>query len=102
LSAREGYWAAFRADRVGMIDEILGRLTSRPADERRQRIVQALTIARGRALSVQPATYVDYLGAWRTDLDTWRDFLVRLPRLPDATKAFSDLGLWAEEYRRTS
>jgi hypothetical protein len=99
LSGREDYWTDFRADRIGMIDEILGRLDPLPADERRRRIVQALTIARGRALSIDPATYVEYLEAWRKDLDAWRDYLAQLPRVPGPAKAFSALGLWAEEFR---
>jgi len=94
-AADERFWRAFLDDRIAMIDEILALLHLRRPDERRNRIIQALKVARGRCQIIDPAFCVAYLGAWRADLDVWRRFQTGLPRHADPADAFAALGLKA-------
>lgn len=94
-AADAAYWKAFLADRIRMIDDILERLASMPPTDRRHRMAQALKVARGRCQIIDPAFCVDYLAAWRGDLDLWRRFLGELPVLEDPVAAFAHLGLKA-------
>jgi hypothetical protein len=98
-AATEAYWREFLAARVRMIDEILGRLARRPGDERQARIVQALTMARGRCLVIDPVFCVEYLRAWQADLEIWRRFLAGLPRRREPADAFRALGMTVHEHR---
>ena len=98
-AADAAYWRAFLDDRVRMIDDILERLATMPPTDRRRRMAQALKVARGRCQIIDPAFCVDYLAAWRGDLDVWRRFLTGLPVLDDPVAAFAHLGLKAYVHR---
>jgi hypothetical protein len=92
------YWEAFRSDRIRMIEQILA-LVGRAPEPQREPIRQALLKARGRALSIEAPTYVEYLRAWQADLKRWRTHLDRLPKQSDPVRAFQALGLQATEFR---
>jgi hypothetical protein len=98
-AATEAYWREFLAARVRMIDEVLARLAARNGGDRHARIVQALTMARGRCLVIDPAFCVGYLRAWQADLEVWRRFLAGLPRRRDPREAFEALGMTVREHR---
>lgn len=93
------YWRAFLDSRAAMIDEVLKRLGGLPPSERNTRIGQALKVARGRCLIIDPAFCVAYLRAWRKDLTAWRGFLDALPRRESPEAAFEHLGLRARAHR---
>jgi hypothetical protein len=99
LAADERFWQSFLADRRAMIDDILGRLRRLRQDERGNRIVEALKVARGCCEVIDPAFCVAYLRAWQADLDVWKRFQAGLPEHDDPVAAFAALGLKAYVHR---
>jgi hypothetical protein len=98
-AADERFWRAFLDDRIAMIDDILARLERLRRDERGNRIVAALKVARGRCQIIEPAFCVAYLKAWQADLDVWKRFQSGLPAYDDPVAAVAAHGLKAYEHR---
>ena len=77
-----------------MIETIKGRLPSADVNAfRRTQIAESLKAARARLLEITPKLCVDYLGAWRHDRDTWRDWMESLPKDLTAGDALNHLGI---------
>jgi hypothetical protein len=77
-----------------LIEAIKGRLPAATVTAfRRTQIAESLKAARARLLEITPKLCVDYLGAWRHDRDTWRDWMELLPKDLSAEEALSHLGV---------
>jgi hypothetical protein len=51
----------------------------------------ALIGSLGRLAIITPELCVDYLDAWRADVETWRTFIKGLPRAPSVPQALNRL-----------
>ncbi|HEV8571022.1 MAG TPA: hypothetical protein VGQ92_28680 [Actinoplanes sp.] len=88
------FWVRFLTDRAALIETIKGRLPAATVSAfRRTQIAESLKAARARLLEITPKLCVDYLGAWRHDRDTWRDWMELLPKDLSAEEALSHLGV---------
>ena len=94
--ADHAFWAAFLADRGRIIDEVLHRLPGADVSVfRRAQIAAAMRAARDNLRRITPAFCVNYLGAWRHDRDTWRQWIASLPRTGTVEQALAHLGISA-------
>jgi hypothetical protein len=76
-----GYWKAFIGERRRFIENILDRLPAAATSTRRKaRMQRSLRAARHQLITcVSAALCVEYLDAWRQDLDAWTAFRADLP-----------------------
>jgi hypothetical protein len=94
--ADHAFWAAFLADRARIIDDVLHRLPDAEVSGfRRAQIAAAMRAARDNLRRITPALCVKYLGAWRHDRDTWRDWIASLPANRTVEQALAHLGVSA-------
>lgn len=92
-------WTQFLADRGQMIDEIIVRALEIPANTR-ERMLDAVQIARKTLEQITPEMCADYVECWRRDLVLWETRLKKLKEEPKAkvtsiTGALHWLGLRA-------
>lgn len=91
-SADREYWRMFLDDRHRILEEILRHLqTVEPA--KRQKMGEAIVAARATLRDITPDMCVQYIDAWRNDLERWRKQLETLPSTGSIEKALYELGL---------
>jgi hypothetical protein len=91
-SADREYWRMFLHDRSRILDEILENL-HKAAAEKRGKMHAAIVTARATLRDITPDMCVDYIEAWRNDLEQWRKRLAMLPGAESIEKALYELGL---------
>ncbi|MFI5897479.1 hypothetical protein ACIA5D_46050 [Actinoplanes sp. NPDC051513] len=75
--ADRGYWKAFLAARLELIEEIRARIerTIGPITLREKYILESLAAASGRLQFIEPRHCVGYIRAWRRDRERWHRFM---------------------------
>jgi hypothetical protein len=94
--ADAGYWESFIEQRRRLIEDTLhrARCGTIPDAGRRERMVRSLLAARDQLLTfVSPGRCVDFLDAWRQDLECWGTFLDDLERTRSIGAAIEALGV---------
>lgn len=91
-SADRDYWRMFLDDRYRILEEILQHL-EKAEPEKREKMGDAIVAARGTLRAIEPDMCVQYLKAWRNDLEQWGNRIQTLPSVGSIEKALYELGL---------
>ena len=91
-SANQEYWRMFLDDRCRILDEIIENSYMARA-EIRQEMTRAVAAARETLREIQPYMCVQYIQAWRNDLERWGKLLETLPSAGSIEKALDELEL---------
>lgn len=86
------YWHMFLHDRNRILDEILGNLY-KVAEAKRDAVDAAIVAARATLRDITPDMCVEYIEAWRNDLEQWGKRLAMLPSVGSIEKALYELKL---------
>jgi hypothetical protein len=91
-SADQEYWRMFLNDRKRILDEIIKNSYMARA-EIRQEMTMAVAAARETLREIHPYMCVQYIQAWRNDLERWGKLLETLPSAGSIEKALHELEL---------
>jgi hypothetical protein len=95
-TAVNGFWGEALYRRRQFIDYIHARADRTPAPVR---IRQSLEAARGRSALISHRLCDDFVGAWRADLEQWRDFLDWVPVSSGPDKFAWEVGMSSRLHR---
>ncbi len=87
-SADHQYWRMFLEDRNRILEKII-----RHSPMTRPEMRRAIDAARGTLREIQPYLCVQYIRAWRNDLERWAKLLETLPSAGSIEKALHELEL---------
>jgi hypothetical protein len=91
-SADQEYWRMFLDDRDRILDKIIENSYMARAEIRHE-MIRAVAAARGTLREIQPYMCVQYIQAWRNDLERWGKLLETLPSAGSIEKALHELEL---------
>jgi glycosyltransferase involved in cell wall biosynthesis len=91
-SADQEYWRMFLDDRSRILDEIIENSAIARA-EMRHKMIRAVAAAGETLREIQPYMCVQYIRAWRNDLERWGKLLETLPSAGSIEKALHELEL---------
>jgi len=91
-SADQEYWRMFLADRNRILGEIIENSYMARAEIRHE-LISAVTAAGETLREIQPYMCVQYIQAWRNDLESWGKLLETLPSAGSIEKALRELEL---------
>jgi hypothetical protein len=96
------YWKAFLDDRGALIRRAIGHCRRQASGNPVARdALRSLKQSAAAQSAIHPRILVDYVGAWRADLDRWRKHVVELPCPGTVDGALDHLGLTAETSARS-
>jgi hypothetical protein len=87
------FWRGTLDRRFQLIDHIADKLLAREDTPPTGHALMSLTAARKRLADLTELACFSFVRAWRTDIDTWREHLTKLPVLGDLTSAAKYLDL---------
>jgi hypothetical protein len=92
--ATTAFWSEFLAHRRKLISDTIAVISAlgRRAPRRAQ-VVASLHAARNSNAVITPERCHEYLVAWRSDLESWQNYIEHLPSDLEPTKALDHLGL---------
>lgn len=84
------YWENFIESRKDLLTEIREQLPNAPIGLRAE-IEQSIAVAHETLRGIEPYMCVEYLTAWRRDLERWKKRLKEIPRKPSVAEALEAL-----------
>jgi hypothetical protein len=91
--ATRDYWRGVLERRRRLIEHVADQLLAREPDVLTPQALMSLAAASKRLVGISELACVSYVGAWRADVETWRERLARLPALGDLGAAAKHIDL---------
>lgn len=86
-------WQSILTQRKMLINNTVKRLTPRKTEANVQAALLSLAVAQARLADIRPETCIEYIAAWRRDIEWWREQVTLLPSGLTIELAVKTLGL---------